>query len=231
MAKSRTFHLAISNVMSLALVASALAATPDLWVRRSPDADQSLADTLGAVSCFKTPSLYSIDADYVYATSPSAKETSAMSTSPLTSAPTTSPHLDTLDVVSVGLVVDVYRQGQAWGQMQQQNARQSNSLHVGSILPTDPAKYPTTADAKDMAYEQRKADALELGLKDFREAWPIPTITIARGYNPKAERLRTSPAGVQAMLREMVNDNSINLLHDFSNVCREEFDTLRARQI
>jgi len=32
-------------------------------------------------------------------------------------------------------------------------------------------------------------------------------------------------------LREMVNDQSINLLHDFSRVCREEFDTLRARQI
>lgn len=31
-------------------------------------------------------------------------------------------------------------------------------------------------------------------------------------------------------LRDMVNSNSLHLLQDFSNVCREEFDTLRARQ-
>jgi hypothetical protein len=32
-------------------------------------------------------------------------------------------------------------------------------------------------------------------------------------------------------LRDMVNNKSLTLLHDFSTVCREEFDTLRTRQI
>lgn len=198
--------LSCGGVVALALATGTYASEPDLLVRRSPNADQSLPDTFGAVACFKSASLFSTDADYVYAAPPSAKDASSMSTSPLYSAPTISPHLDTLDIVSMGLSLDVYRQGQAWAQLQQQDARQSNSLHVGSILPTDPKKYPVTADTKDIAFEQRMADALELALKDFREAWPIPTITIARGYNPKAERLRTSPEGVQAMLREMVND-------------------------
>jgi hypothetical protein len=31
-------------------------------------------------------------------------------------------------------------------------------------------------------------------------------------------------------LREMVNNKSLHLLRDFSEVCREEFDTLRAKQ-
>jgi hypothetical protein len=31
-------------------------------------------------------------------------------------------------------------------------------------------------------------------------------------------------------LREMINNNSLHLLRDFSDVCREEFDTLRATQ-
>jgi len=176
-----------------------------LLVRRSPDADKALPDTFGAASCFKSPSLYSPGADYVYATSPSAQEASSMSTSPLTSAPTTSPHLDTLAIVSVGLSLDVYRQGQAWGQMQQQDARQSNSLHVGSILPTDPTKYPVTADTKNNADAKRKTDALELALKDFREAWPIPTITIVRGWNPKATNLRFPPADeTEQSLRKLV---------------------------
>lgn len=208
MAKSWGLRTAsCGSVMALAFATGTYAAKPNgpnLLVRRSPDADQYLPDTFGSVSCFKSPSLFSTDADYVYAAPPSAKDASPM-TSPLYSAPATSPKLDTLEIVSVGLSLDVYRQGQTWVQMQNQDARQSSSLHVGSILPTDPTKYPTTADTKDMAYVQRKADALELALKDFREAWPIPTITITRGYNPKAEHLRTSPESVQAMLREMVN--------------------------
>ncbi|WP_199101199.1 DUF2875 family protein, partial [Dyella sp. ASV21] len=105
-----------------------------------------------------------------------------------------------------GLVVDVYRQGQVWQRLRQQDAGQPASLQLGSILPTDPATYPVIADAKDQAWQKRKADALELGLKDFLEAWPIPTLTIVRGYNPAAARLRTSPQGVNEMLSTMVND-------------------------
>ncbi|HTV87205.1 MAG TPA: DUF2875 family protein, partial [Dyella sp.] len=205
MANSLLLRLAISvGVMALVLVISACAATPDLLVHRAPNADQSLSDTLGAASCFKSPSLYSTGADDVYAASSSAKDASSMNASPLYRAPTTSPHLETLDIVSVGLSLDVYRQGQVWGQMQQQDARQSNSLHVGSILPTDPAKYPVTVDTKNMAYDQRKADALELALKDFREAWPIPTVTVVRGWNSGAANPRVSHEAVKETLQYMV---------------------------
>ena len=35
-----------------------------------------------------------------------------------------------------------------------------------------------------MAYEKRQADALELGLKNFLEKWPIPTVTVVRSWDP-----------------------------------------------
>lgn len=208
MARSVAFHFAsCGSVVALMLATGTYAAEPNLLVRRSTDADQSLPDTFGAVSCFRSPSLFSTDADYVYAVPPSAKEASSMSTSPLYSAPTTSPQLDTLDIVSLGLSLDVYRQGQAWVQMRQQDAREPNSLHVGSILPTDPKKYPVTADTKNMAWDQRMQDALELGLKDFREAWPIPTITIVRGWNRNATNLRFPHVEeIQKGLARMVNN-------------------------
>ncbi|HHX1604477.1 TPA: type VI lipase adapter Tla3 domain-containing protein [Pseudomonas aeruginosa] len=128
----------------------------------------------------------------------------AMSNLPYT-APTTSPHLDRLAVVSVGLSLDIYRQGQVWEELQKQDAAQPNSLHVGSILPTDPAKYPTLASDKDNAWVKRKTDTFELGVKRFPEAWPIPTITIVRSYNPQAARLRNTPEEVQVMLQGMAN--------------------------
>ncbi|WP_224006220.1 type VI lipase adapter Tla3 domain-containing protein [Paraburkholderia tropica] len=130
-----------------------------------------------------------------------------MTTSPLYSAPTSSPHLDTLSVVSIGLSLDVYRQGQVWTLLLQQDRREPNSLHVSSILPTDPEKYPVTTDTKNNAYDQRKLDALELALKDFREAWPIPTVTVVRGWNPKAPNLRMPPAETtETSLHNMVTN-------------------------
>ncbi len=127
--------------------------------------------------------------------------------SSLNSAPTTSPHLDTLDVVSVGISLDVYRQGQVWAQMRKQDAAELNSLHVGSILPMDPRQYPVTAGEKDMAWEQRQANALELALKDFREAWPIPTVTVVRGWDRNAPRLRVPVENMEPSLTTMVDDN------------------------
>ncbi|PMQ08099.1 hypothetical protein PseAD21_25965 [Pseudomonas sp. AD21] len=121
-------------------------------------------------------------------------------------APATSPRLETLDVLSIGISLDVYRQGQAWQTLQEQNAKQSEALHVGSILPMDPKKYPVTADDKDAASEKREADALELGLRDFLEKWPIPTVTAVRGWNPKTPNLRFTPERTQNSLSVMVND-------------------------
>jgi len=121
-------------------------------------------------------------------------------------APATSPRLETLDVLSIGMSLDVYRQGQAWQTLQEQNARQSEALHVGSILPMDPKKYPVTADDKDAASEKREADALELGLRDFLEKWPIPTVTVVRGWKPDTPNLRFTPERTRKSLSVMVND-------------------------
>ncbi|MBP5134061.1 DUF2875 family protein, partial [Pseudomonas protegens] len=108
-----------------------------------------------------------------------------MTVKPRYRAPTTSPQLETLDVLSLGVSLDVFRQGQIWQALQEQSTKQTESLHVGSVLPTDPKQYPQTADDKNMAYDKRETDALELGLRDFLEKWPIPTITVVRSWNPK----------------------------------------------
>lgn len=120
--------------------------------------------------------------------------------------PTTSPRLETLDVLSIGMSLDVFRQGQVWKALQEQNAAQAEALHVGSILPMDPKKYPTSADDKDMAYEKRQADALELGLKNFLEKWPIPTVTVVRGWDPSTPNLRFTPEETRESLSVKVND-------------------------
>ena len=120
-------------------------------------------------------------------------------------APTTSDHLNTLDVLSVGMSLDIFRQGQVWEALQAQNAREEESLHAENILPLDPKKYPIHADDKNSAYTRRKADALELGLKSFMEKWPIPTITVVRSWNATAPNLRFTPQRTQTMLTTMVD--------------------------
>ncbi|ULU23590.1 type VI lipase adapter Tla3 domain-containing protein [Dyella terrae] len=120
-------------------------------------------------------------------------------------APTDTSRLETLDVLSVGLSVDVFRQGQALGALQQQDAVQASSLHVGSALPMDSKKYPVTADDKDMAYSKRKLDALELALRDFPEKWSIPTVTVVRGWSPETPNPRLTADDVNEMLTTMVD--------------------------
>lgn len=135
----------------------------------------------------------------------SAKGATIMPVDSRFQAPTTSPRLETLDVLSIGISLDVFRQGQVWQTLQEQNAKQSEALHVGSILPMDPKKYPVTADDKDLAWEKRKSDALELGLKNFMEKWPIPTITVVRGWSAATPNLRLSPDDTKEMLGSMVD--------------------------
>ncbi|MFD4841158.1 DUF2875 family protein [Achromobacter sp. NPDC058515] len=124
-------------------------------------------------------------------------------------APTPSVRLDTLDIVRIGLSLDVYRQGQVWAQFQAQNSAQPQALHVGTALPMDPKDYPIVADAKDMAWDQRMANALELGLQGFPERWPIPTLTVVRDYDPDAENLRVQPERMAEMLNDIVNRERI----------------------
>ncbi|WP_291377145.1 MULTISPECIES: DUF2875 family protein [Achromobacter] len=120
-------------------------------------------------------------------------------------APITSPRLETLDVVRVGVSIDVFRQGQVWAQLQEQNASQPNTLHLGSALPMDPWDYPIDATLKDMAWQQRISNATELALRSFPERWRIPAITVVRGYNPNAERLRLFPEEAAKMLNDMAS--------------------------
>lgn len=161
---------------------------------------QAAEPQLSSMRCFASP------AAPVTAYAP-AKE-AAMSADAY-HAPKTSPRLETLDVLSVGMSLDVFRQGQVWKALQEQNAMQAEALHVGSILPMDPRKYPVTADDKDIASEKREADALELGLKNFLEKWPIPTVTVVRGWNPNTPNLRFTPEETQGSLSAMVNDMRI----------------------
>ncbi|HIE1895159.1 TPA: type VI lipase adapter Tla3 domain-containing protein [Pseudomonas aeruginosa] len=165
-------------------------------VAASALASQANGTDLSAMRCFASP------ATSVTAYAP-AKE-AAMSADAY-HAPKTSPRLETLDVLSIGMSLDVFRQGQVWKALQEQNAMQAEALHVGSILPMDPKKYPTSADDKDMAYEKRKADALELVLKNFLEKWPIPTITVVRGWNPSTVNLRFSPERTKRSLSGSVD--------------------------
>ncbi|WP_321868425.1 type VI lipase adapter Tla3 domain-containing protein [Paraburkholderia tropica] len=115
------------------------------------------------------------------------------------------PRLTTLAILSVGLSLDVFRQGQVWDALQKQDAAQPESVHLGSILPMDPEKYPVTGDAKDMAYDKRKADALELGLGSFVEEWPVPTVTVVRGWDKNARDLLDPKEAIEEFLPAMVD--------------------------
>ena len=124
---------------------------------------------------------------------------------PIFAAPSSSPRLETLDIIRVGLSLDVYRQGQVWAQLLQQNSSQSDALQVGTALQMDPAFYPTIAEDKDMAWAQRKANALELALRGFPERWAIPTLTVVRDYDPTVPRLRFSPERASISLNGMAD--------------------------
>ncbi|WP_286898918.1 type VI lipase adapter Tla3 domain-containing protein [Achromobacter sp. UBA2119] len=119
--------------------------------------------------------------------------------------PMLQPRLETLDIVRVGLSLDVYRQGQAWAQLQKQSAAQPNALLVGSALPMDPRDYPVDGTLQDLAWGQRKSNALELALTSFPERWPVPTVLIVRDYDPRMERPRVPPKRMDIALTEMVS--------------------------
>ncbi|WP_332455301.1 type VI lipase adapter Tla3 domain-containing protein [Pseudomonas sp. St29] len=158
---------------------------------------QAAEISLASTRCFASPA--------APVTTHPVKEIAPMPTDTRYRAPSASPHLETLDVLSIGVSLDVFRQGELWKALQEQHARQPESLHVGSILPMDSKKYPVTADDKNMAYSKRKADALELGLRNFLEKWPVPTITVVRSWSAQTPNLRFRPERTQEMLASMVN--------------------------
>jgi len=123
----------------------------------------------------------------------------------LRAAPPFPKTLESLDIVSVGISLDIFRQGNVWSELGRQNLAEPNALLVGSILPSGDSGYPTRATDKDIAYERRKADALELGLKNFLEKWPIPTVTVVRGRDENLSNPRYTQGEIREMLTQMVN--------------------------
>jgi hypothetical protein len=81
-----------------------------------------------------------------------------------------SSQLSSLDVMGVGLSVEMFRQSQPWLEMQ----KHPN----GSILPQDLSTYPTNYTIKKLATNKRSADVLEWGGSRFVEWWPIPSLSV-----------------------------------------------------
>ena len=73
---------------------------------------------------------------------PSSNKASTMSADARYRAPITSPRLETLDVLSIGLSLDVFRQGQAWQALQEQTRKQPEALHVGSMILPSTSGHP-----------------------------------------------------------------------------------------
>ena len=134
----------------------------------------------------------------------SFKDNNSVPVDPRYHAPTSSPRLNTLDVLRIGLSLDTYRQGQVWNRLQEHDLAQPESLHIGSILETDPKKYPFDSFEKNTAYAKRKRDALELALRSFPEKWPIPAITVVRRYDAGAPDRFFSPTRVRTLLDNFV---------------------------
>ena len=117
----------------------------------------------------------------------------------------TSFRLESLDVLSIGISLDVFRQGQVWTELQQKSALQDSALLVGGILPMEPGSYPLSGGDKNRAYTKRKFDALEHGLKNFLEKWPIPAVTVVPGWSPSTPNPYLEPDDVKVMLDAMIN--------------------------
>jgi len=78
--------------------------------------------------------------------------------------------LNTLDVLGVGLSVEMFRQSQVWQEMKEQA--------VGSMLPTDAVAYTKKSTLKVAASIRRCEHAFESAAKLFVENWPIPCLSV-----------------------------------------------------
>jgi hypothetical protein len=82
----------------------------------------------------------------------------------------TTPLLKSLDILGVGLSVEMFRQAHAWVEMQKKPKQ--------SILPSDVRAFESNYTMKDLISNKRSADVLEWGASRFVEQWPIPSISI-----------------------------------------------------
>ena len=81
-----------------------------------------------------------------------------------------SARLSTLEVMGIGLSVEMFRQAKVWEELQKHPG--------GSILPSDLSTYPTNYTVKELASGKRAADTLEYGGSHFVEYWPIPSLSV-----------------------------------------------------
>jgi hypothetical protein len=90
---------------------------------------------------------------------------------PMTATTAASPsRITTLDVMGIGLSLEMFRQSDAWKELQ----KHPND----SILPTDLSAYETNFMMKDLITDKRAADVLEYGASHFVEYWPIPGVSV-----------------------------------------------------
>ena len=77
----------------------------------------------------------------------------------------------TLDVIGVGLSVEMFRQGDVWHELKRADTFSANAMPPKNSTRWRHANGPGVLG-------KRQADTLELALKTMVEAWPIPSVTI-----------------------------------------------------
>jgi len=75
-----------------------------------------------------------------------------------------------LEIRSVGITIDRYRQMQVWQQLDQVNQPQK------SILSQNPNDYEWAADTRSLQSDNRAANAFENAVRSWVERWPIPVL-------------------------------------------------------
>lgn len=110
------------------------------------------------------------------------------------------PPLASLDILGVGLSVEMFRQAHSWVEMQKNPQK--------SILPDDLKVYETNHTMRDLISGKRSADVLEHGASRFVEQWPIPSISIW-AHMHKKERQDSSFGGKTNF--DFVNDRTNDL--------------------
>ncbi|WP_182267185.1 type VI lipase adapter Tla3 domain-containing protein [Stenotrophomonas maltophilia] len=77
----------------------------------------------------------------------------------------------TLDVIGVGLSVEMFRQGDVWHELKQAESFSAN------VMPAQDSPRWRHANGAGVL-SKRRADTLELALKNMVEAWPIPSVRV-----------------------------------------------------
>ncbi len=87
--------------------------------------------------------------------------------------------LSSIDVLGLGLYVEMFDHSQILGELQQ---------HLdGAIIPADPTAFPMVAREREAASDARAREAVKSAMEAFVKQWPIPSISVwPYCENPKA---------------------------------------------